>query len=34
LAELDRMLPLCDAVVIACALAPETAGLIDARHLP
>ena len=27
------MLPLCDAVVIACALAPETRGLIDARRL-
>jgi hypothetical protein len=23
---LDRMLPLCDTVLIACALAPETAG--------
>jgi len=32
LTELDRMLPLCDAVVIACALAPETGGLIDARR--
>jgi phosphoglycerate dehydrogenase-like enzyme len=33
LAELDRMLPLCDTVLIACALAPETQGLIDARRL-
>jgi phosphoglycerate dehydrogenase-like enzyme len=33
LAEVDRMLPLCDTVLIACALAPETAGLIDARRL-
>jgi phosphoglycerate dehydrogenase-like enzyme len=33
LAELDRMLPLCDTVLIACALAPETKGLIDARRL-
>ena len=33
LAELDRMLPHCDAVVIAAGLAPETAGLIDARRL-
>jgi len=33
LADLDRMLPLCDTVLIACALAPETAGLIDARRL-
>jgi phosphoglycerate dehydrogenase-like enzyme len=32
LAELDRMLPLCDTVLIACALAPETTGLIDARR--
>jgi phosphoglycerate dehydrogenase-like enzyme len=32
-ADLDRMLPLCDTVLIACALAPETAGLIDARRL-
>jgi D-3-phosphoglycerate dehydrogenase len=27
------MLPLCDTVLIACALAPETKGLIDARRL-
>jgi len=33
LAELDRMLPECDIVVIACALAPETQGLIDARRI-
>lgn len=33
LAELDRMLPQCDAIVIACGLAPETRGLIDARRL-
>lgn len=33
LAELDRMLPLCDTVLIACALAPETKGLIDGRRL-
>ncbi len=33
LADLDRMLPLCDTVLIACALAPETQGLIDARRL-
>jgi phosphoglycerate dehydrogenase-like enzyme len=33
LAGLDRMLPLCDTVLIACALAPETTGLIDARRL-
>ena len=33
LAELDRMLPQCDTVLIACALAPETRGLIDARRL-
>jgi phosphoglycerate dehydrogenase-like enzyme len=33
LAELDRMLPLCDTVLVACALAPETQGLIDARRL-
>ena len=33
LAELDRMMPLCDTVLIACALAPETKGLIDARRL-
>ena len=33
LAELDRMLPECDVVVIAPALAPETKGLIDARRI-
>jgi phosphoglycerate dehydrogenase-like enzyme len=33
LTELDRMLPQCDAVVIAAGLAPETEGLIDARRL-
>ena len=33
LAELDRMLPLCDTVLIACGLAPETRGLIDGRCL-
>ena len=33
LAELDRMLAACDVVVIACALAPETQGLIDARRI-
>jgi phosphoglycerate dehydrogenase-like enzyme len=33
LAEIDRMLPLCDTVLIACALAPETLGLIDADRL-
>jgi phosphoglycerate dehydrogenase-like enzyme len=33
LAELDRMLPLCDTLLIACALAPETKGLIDSRRL-
>jgi phosphoglycerate dehydrogenase-like enzyme len=33
LAEIDRMLPPCDTVLIACALAPETKGLIDARRL-
>ena len=33
LADLDQMLPLCDAILIACALAPETKGLIDARRL-
>jgi phosphoglycerate dehydrogenase-like enzyme len=27
------MLPLCDTVLIACALAPETTGLIDASRL-
>jgi phosphoglycerate dehydrogenase-like enzyme len=33
LAEVDRMLPLCDTVLISCGLAPETKGLIDARRL-
>jgi phosphoglycerate dehydrogenase-like enzyme len=33
LTDLDRMLPLCDTVLIACALTPETKGLIDARRL-
>jgi phosphoglycerate dehydrogenase-like enzyme len=33
LADLDRMLPLCDTVVISCGLGPETKGLIDARRL-
>jgi phosphoglycerate dehydrogenase-like enzyme len=33
LAELDRMLPECDTLVIAAGLAPETLGLIDARRL-
>jgi phosphoglycerate dehydrogenase-like enzyme len=33
LAELDRMLPQCDALVVAAGLAPETRGLIDARRL-
>jgi phosphoglycerate dehydrogenase-like enzyme len=33
LAELDRMLPQCDVVVIAAALAPETQGLLDARRI-
>jgi phosphoglycerate dehydrogenase-like enzyme len=32
LGELDRMLPLCDVVVIAAGLGPETRGLIDARR--
>jgi phosphoglycerate dehydrogenase-like enzyme len=32
-ADLDRMLPQCDAVVIAAGLGPETRGLIDARRL-
>jgi phosphoglycerate dehydrogenase-like enzyme len=31
--ELDRMLPRCDALVVAAGLAPETRGLIDARRL-
>jgi phosphoglycerate dehydrogenase-like enzyme len=33
LAELDRMLPLCDTVALCTALGPETTGLIDARRL-
>ena len=33
LADLDRMLPLSDTVVISCGLGPETRGLIDARRL-
>jgi phosphoglycerate dehydrogenase-like enzyme len=33
LAELDRMLPQCDVVVIAAGLGPETRGLLDARRL-
>jgi phosphoglycerate dehydrogenase-like enzyme len=33
LAEIDRMLPRCDAVVIAAGLGPETRELIDARRL-
>src|SRR6202035_1077512 len=33
LAEVDRMVPLCDTVLISCGLAPETKGLIDARRL-
>src|SRR5579884_2977817 len=33
LAELDRMLPLCDVVVIAAGLGPETSRLLDARRL-
>src|SRR4029077_219298 len=33
LAELDRMLPLCDMILISCGLAPETKGLIDASRL-
>ena len=33
LAELDRMLPQCDTVLVSCGLAPETKGLIDARRL-
>ena len=33
LAELDRMLPQCATVLIACGLGPETRGLIDARRL-
>ncbi len=33
LADLHRMLPQCDALVVAAGLAPETRGLIDARRL-
>jgi phosphoglycerate dehydrogenase-like enzyme len=33
LAELERMLPLCDAVALCTALGPETTGLLDARRL-
>jgi phosphoglycerate dehydrogenase-like enzyme len=33
LAELDRMLPECDAVALCTALGPETTGLIDAHRL-
>jgi len=33
LAELDRMLPLCDTVALCTALGPETTGLIDQRRL-
>ena len=33
LAELDRMLPQCDAVLVAAGLGPETRGLLDARRL-
>ena len=33
LADLDRMLPECDYVVLCTALGPETEGLIDARRL-
>jgi len=33
LTELNRMLPLCDTVLVSCGLAPETKGLIDARRL-
>jgi len=33
LSELDRMLPVCDFVVLCTALGPETEGLIDARRL-
>ncbi len=33
LAELDRMLPQCDMLVVAAGLGPETRGLIDARRL-
>ena len=33
LAEIDRMLPECDTVVLCTALGPETTGLIDAHRL-
>jgi phosphoglycerate dehydrogenase-like enzyme len=33
LTELDRVLPLCDIVVLCVGLTPETRGLIDARRL-
>lgn len=33
MAELDQMLPQCDAVALCTALGPETTGLIDARRL-
>ena len=33
LAELDRMLPQCDVLLVAAGLGPETRGLIDARRL-
>src|ERR1051326_9201426 len=33
LTDLDRMLPLCDIVVLCVGLAPETRGLIDGRRL-
>jgi hypothetical protein len=33
LAELDRMLPLCDTVLISCGLGPETRRSMDARRL-
>jgi phosphoglycerate dehydrogenase-like enzyme len=33
LADLDRMLPLCDTVALCTALGPETTGLIDAGRL-
>jgi phosphoglycerate dehydrogenase-like enzyme len=33
LAELDRLLPLCDTVLISSGLGPGTRGLIDTRRL-
>jgi phosphoglycerate dehydrogenase-like enzyme len=33
LAELDRMLPQCDVVLVAAGLAPETRNLLDARRI-